>query len=150
MAKRKSKAKTPNTETGEVVESADNASYAVGYRRPPEDTRFKPGKSGNPKGRPPGRANAKTTIARVINEKVPVREGEHTRRMTKLEAMLQSHTMKAMKGDARSAGLVIGLVTRTGLLNDQEEEILAALSDEDAAIVSDFLRRNAKKDPEQQ
>ena len=77
--------------------------------------------------------------------------------MTKLEAMLQSHTMKAMRGDARSAGLVIGLVARTGLLNDQEEEILAALTDEDAAIVSDFLRRKAQpsksgqaKEPERQ
>jgi Family of unknown function (DUF5681) len=29
--------------------------YAVGFRRPPANTRFKPGQSGNPKGRPKGR-----------------------------------------------------------------------------------------------
>jgi len=28
------------------------SNYTVGYRRPPKDTRFPEGKSGNPKGRP--------------------------------------------------------------------------------------------------
>jgi Family of unknown function (DUF5681) len=127
------------------VSSANNpkAAYAVGYGRPPVHTRFKPGQSGNPKGCPAGRANAKTTVERLINEKVPVREGEKTRHMTKLEAMLQAHTMKAMKGDARSASIVIGVVARMGLLRDQEEETLAAMPQEDTAILDDFLRRNA-------
>ena len=65
MTKRKSKEKTSGSPSGEV-----------GYGRPPKNTRFKSGQSGNPKGRPAGRPNAKTTIARVISEKVPVREGE--------------------------------------------------------------------------
>jgi hypothetical protein len=73
---------------------------------------------------------------------VTVREGEKTRQMTKLEAMLQAHAMKAMKSDARSASFVIGLVTRMGLLADQEEEVLASLPNEDAAIIEDYLRRN--------
>ena len=32
-------------------------SYAVGHGKPPEATRFKPGQSGNPKGRPKGKKN---------------------------------------------------------------------------------------------
>ena len=31
--------------------------YKVGYGKPPQDTRFKPGRSGNPKGRPKGARN---------------------------------------------------------------------------------------------
>ena len=120
--------------------------YEVGYGRPPARTRFKPGQSGNRNGRPAGRPNAKTTVARVINEKVAVREGQKTRNMTKLEAMVQAHAMKAMKGDARSASIVIGLVARMGLLGEQEDETLAALPQEDAAIVDDFLRRVAGSD----
>lgn len=121
---------------------AGKGQYQVGYGRPPTHARFKPGESGNPNGRPAGRPNAKTTVARVINEKVAVREGQKTRNMTKLEALVQAHAMKAMKGDARSASIVIGLVIRMGLLGEQEDETLAALPQEDAAIVNDFLRRN--------
>ncbi len=96
--------------------------YHVGYKRPPFHTRFKPGQSGNPKGRPAGRRNHKTTIERVMNETVSVREGEKTRHMTKFEAMLQAQTVKGMKGDARSTGVVINMMSRTGLLGDQESQ----------------------------
>jgi hypothetical protein len=122
--------KTPKGDTG------------VGYGRPPIDTRFRPGKSGNRHGRPPGHANAKGTIARVINETVPVREGDKTRKMTKLEAVLQAHMMKAMKGDGRSASILIGLITRLGLLGESETETLAELSEEDDAILEDYVRRH--------
>src|SRR5689334_15910670 len=101
---------------------APKADYQVGYKHPPLQTRFKPGQSGNPKGRPLGRPNAKTTVARVMNEKVSVREGDKTRHMTKFEAMLQTQTMKGMKGDARSAGMVVNVMTRTGHLKDQDDE----------------------------
>jgi hypothetical protein len=101
---------------------APKTEYQVGYKRPPVQTRFKPGQSGNAKGRPIGRSNAKTTVERVMNEKVSVREGEKTRHMTKFEAMLQTQTMKGMKGDARSAGMVVNVMTRTGHLKDQEDE----------------------------
>jgi hypothetical protein len=117
--------------------------YAVGFGRPPAQTRFKPGQSGNPKGRPVGRSNAKTTIARVINETIPVREGQKTRNMTKLEAMFQAHTMKAVKGDARSAGIILGFAKQMGLLTDTESETGAALPEQDAAILNDWLRRNS-------
>ena len=90
---------------------APKAEYQVGYKRPPLQTRFKPGQSGNPKGRPTGRPNAKTTVERVMNEKVSVHEGEKTRHMTKFEALLQAQTMKGMKGDARSAGMVVNVMT---------------------------------------
>jgi hypothetical protein len=117
--------------------------YAVGFGRPPTQTRFKPGQSGNPNGRPVGRPNAKTTIARVINETIPVREGQKTRNMTKLEAMFQAHTMKAVKGDARSAGIVLAFAKQMGLLTDTESETGVALPEEDAAILNDFLRRHS-------
>jgi hypothetical protein len=112
----------------------------VGYRRPPRRTRFKKGQSGNPNGRPQGRANAKTIVARAINEKVTVREGETERAMTKLEGMLQAHLVKAIKGDARSASLVINLVTRLGLLAKTENKTFTALSEEDHAILDEYVR----------
>jgi hypothetical protein len=116
------------------------ANYKVGYGRPPRHAQFRKGQSGNPKGRPQGRANAKTIVSRVINEKVTVREGDQARAMTKLEGMLQAHLVKAIKGDARSASLVIGLVAKLGLLADAEKETFTTLSEEDQAILEEYVR----------
>jgi hypothetical protein len=37
---------------GDEIEVGDGRPYRVGYGRPPLESRFKPNKSGNPKGRP--------------------------------------------------------------------------------------------------
>ena len=99
---------------------SSDGDYAVGYGRPPVATRFRAGQSGNPNGRPPGRSNVKTMVERVIHRKVPVREGERTRELPILEAILQAHAVKAIKGDARSAALIISLV-KPGLSPEQGE-----------------------------
>jgi hypothetical protein len=126
---------------GDENHAPDN--YKVGYGRPPRHTQFQKGQSGNPRGRPQGRANAKTIVARAINEKVTIREGDKARDMTKLEGMLQAHLIKAIKGDARSANLVIALVARLGLLTEVEPET-STLSDEDHAILEEYVRRHTR------
>ena len=128
----------------DVNSKKSNGEYGVGYGRPPIHTRFKKGKSGNPRGRPLGHANAKTTVARVMNEKVPVREGHKTRFMTKLEAMFQAHTNKAMKGDPRSFSHVLGHAARMGILAESTAETAIPTSEEDAAIVNEFMRRSTR------
>ena len=144
MTKRKKyKAKPKPSEPDAGAPTGSKDSYTVGYGRPPVDKQFKSGVSANPKGRPPGRPNNKSTVARVINETVPVREGGKTRNMTKLEAMMQAHTHKAMQGDARSASIVIGMITKMGLLGEPEAETVAALTKEDEAILADYVRRHA-------
>jgi hypothetical protein len=135
---------TKNPGTGPGAHHAGHDSK-VGYRRPPKLTQFKKGQSGNPRGRPQGRANAKTIVSRAINEKVTIREGDKARDMTKLEGMLQAHLVKAIKGDARSANLVIALVARLGLLTDAEPEASNALSDEDHAILAEYVRRHTRR-----
>jgi Family of unknown function (DUF5681) len=119
--------------------------HKVGYRRPPRHSRFTKGQSGNPKGRPKGSANAKTIVSRVINEKVTLRDGDKARDVTKLEGLLHAHLVKAIKGDARSASLVIGLVARLGLLSEAEPETSNGLSEEDHSILQEYVRRHTTR-----
>jgi len=45
--------------------------YAVGNKKPPRHTRFKPGQSGNPSGRPKGRSNFAAILMDELHKIVP-------------------------------------------------------------------------------
>ena len=83
--------------------------YKVGYKKPPEETRFKPGQSGNPKGRPKGAKSIATLLADILEEKITLREGDRVRRVSKAQAMLLAQTQKAIKGDTRAFDAVLKL-----------------------------------------
>ena len=53
----------------------------VGYKKPPKKTRFKPGRSGNPKGRPKGCKNMRTIVKDILDRNVTIRENGRTRRV---------------------------------------------------------------------
>ena len=76
--------------------------YEVGYGKPPLHSRFRPGQSGNPRGRPKGALGLKATLRKVLGQTVTVREGKLVRRVTRLEAVLLSLIARAMKGDAKA------------------------------------------------
>ena len=82
-------------------------SHEVGYGKPPKNTRFKPGRSGNPKGRPKGRKNFQTELLEELHESIAVREGGRRRIVSKQRAMLKTLTAKALQGDARAAALIV-------------------------------------------
>jgi Family of unknown function (DUF5681) len=83
--------------------------YKVGKYRPPVEKQYRPGQSGNPKGRPRGRRNTKTIIERVLEEPVSVRLGEKTRTLPMVEAILYALAARAVQGDVRSAEFVFDL-----------------------------------------
>src|SRR6516225_1371379 len=59
--------------------------FSVGYGRPPVHSRFKPGQSGNPKGRRKGQRNVRTVVDGELSQRIRVREGNRTRSLTKLD-----------------------------------------------------------------
>lgn len=86
--------------------------YEVGRGRPPKDSQFKQGQSGNPKGRPKRTRNLKTELMDVLRETVTIREGGRTRKVTKLRALLESSLAKPFKGDSRAAVNLLSLIVR--------------------------------------
>jgi Family of unknown function (DUF5681) len=96
--------------------------YEVGKWRPPIETRFKRGQSGNPKGRPRGRRNMQTIIEGALDEPVSVQLAGKLRTVPVREAIVHAHAAKAAQGDVRSAGFVFNLLLKTGAFVGPEVE----------------------------
>jgi Family of unknown function (DUF5681) len=73
----------------------------VGYRRPPKDTRWNKGQSGNPRGRPPGHRNLAAALTSILHEDIDVAVDGEERRMTRLEAVTRKLVDEAVAGDPR-------------------------------------------------
>ncbi len=82
---------------------------AVGYGKPPRQTRFKKGQSGNPAGRPKGALNLITILEETLDEQVIVNEGGQRRTMSKLQAAVKQLVNKAAAGDQRALQQLLGL-----------------------------------------
>jgi hypothetical protein len=77
-------------------------SYGVGYAKPPRKNRFKPGKSGNPKGRPKGSKNFTTVLEKELRAHVAITENGRQGKATKLEAMVKQIVNRAASGDSKA------------------------------------------------
>jgi hypothetical protein len=117
----------------------------VGYGKPPKHSRFKPGESGNPRGRPKGTRNLRTDLRDELRERIPLREGQAEKRVSKQRALIKSLMAKAIKGDTRAANLLLTIMLRLlePLAGDEAD---APLTDEERAVIEDFERRVRRKD----
>jgi hypothetical protein len=117
---------------------------AVGYGRPPKQTRFRQGESGNPKGRPRGTRNLKTELEQEMRQPILVREGNKQMRITKRHAVIKSQLAKAIRGDTRAAAWVFEIVGR--LLDPDSADGAGTgrqLPVDDQAILADYAVRLA-------
>jgi hypothetical protein len=93
---------------------AEAAEEKVGYGRPPRHSRFKPGQSGNPRGRPKGAVGVKSILERVLLEEHQVVERGKQRWRSILELLLLSLRDQALAGKPRAVALFHELVLRFG------------------------------------
>jgi hypothetical protein len=83
--------------------SPPEADHAVGYGRPPRHTRFQPGRSGNPKGRPKGSKNFSTLFSEELAKPVTLTEGGKRRRMPKRQALAKQVINRALSNNDSKA-----------------------------------------------
>src|SRR5215218_3217801 len=106
----------------------------VGYGRPPREHQFKPGKGGNPRGRPKGAKNEVTILRGLLNRKVDVRQDGRLRKITVFEAILLRFTEDALKGNTKSAAFLFnryagtqgGGSSLTEEMSEDDREVLDA------------------------
>jgi hypothetical protein len=115
-----------------------DSSYKVGKGRPPLHSRFKPGQSGNPKGRRKGSKNEATLLTEILDgEKVTLRVNGKTRKIAVREGIYRTATQDALKGDDKARRFVIERETavKAGEAGPGE------LSAEEKEIIDDYLKR---------
>jgi len=123
--------------TEDIIGSADKLSsslselgapYAVGYGRPPKATQFKPGRSGNPKGRTKGQRSLASEVRELLLAKVPIVENGRRRYVPRVAAVYLALWQNAMKGNTRAIQHFLELAKDLKL--DEANNVVPAWTDE--------------------
>lgn len=127
----------------------DKETYDVGYKKPPLDTKFKKGKSGNPSGRKKGRKNKKDfypleggnifeflkKFTDAGHEEILVIKDGQSSSMSKMEALIAQLYNKAMNGNLGAAKILLQYADKSlrelGKASDHVHKVTLHLRDKE-------------------
>jgi hypothetical protein len=123
---------------------SDEDDYEVGYKQPPKHSRFKPGVSGNPKGRkkqPPEGRDVHKQVQEAFMREVQLREGEETRSATKVLALVEKTLADAINGNQKATALAYRMAQTFGVftIKDRPSLDLSMLTPEERAVCDQAL-----------
>lgn len=113
-------------------------SFSVGYGKPPKHSRFKPGQSGNPKGRPKGARGVDALLDAELKRMVSVSENGRVSKLPMKTIVIRTLVNKAGKGHPRFTDMVLAHLEKTQALSPLRTSEQAAI---DKIIVDEFIRR---------
>ena len=112
-------------------------SYEIGYKKPPRHSQFKPGNRCNPKGR--GKRKVETEaeiIKRVLNSPAEFRHRGKSKRAPRIELMIRSVGLKALKGDIGAAAMLLTIRAHCEKHGDITPTIITLrMSEEDMRVL---------------
>jgi hypothetical protein len=111
----------------------------VGYKRPPQHTRFAPGKSGNPRGRQKGNVNLATDVKRTLTTSVRLKDQGKVKHVSTQQAALMRLKEKALNGDARALDRLLALAQAFNNDVALGSSVVDGLADEDQAILDQYV-----------
>ena len=91
----------------------DHDTPKTGFMNPPEHTRFKKGKSGNPQGRPRKPKDLNTLLQKVLNRKLRIKDDE--RKIPIRDALIWKLRELALQGDKQAMTLQRRIIEQAGL-----------------------------------
>ena len=109
--------------------------YKVGYSKPPRESRFTKGHSGNSKGRPKGAKNLKTIVQQEAYSKISIKEGGKSSKVAKVVALIKSMTAKGIQGDTKAANIALSLIDKFLPHDDPQAAEQAPLTEEELSIL---------------
>lgn len=114
--------------------------YEVGYGKPPVETRFKEGQSGNKKGRPKGSKNVHTLLNEILSQKVSLKENDKVLKVSKKAGMLMQLVNQGLKGNLRAMDILLPYILESDIKAEEKAQILKSLNRDDKSIVLDLIK----------
>jgi hypothetical protein len=130
-----------------MTDETSDDGFAVGYKKPPQHSRFQPGRSGNPRGKQKGVRNFGTDVKRTLEVPVRLNDQGRARRVSTQEAALLRLREKALKGDARSIVQFLELAKIFNNNTSVESAGDKALAAEDRAILDAYAEEVRSRPP---
>ncbi len=134
-----------NPQNADSPDSEDDADagtpegdYAVGYRRPPKESRFKPLVSGNPRGRPKAPKSAGKSLKDAMTRYITVVENGKKRKVRAQELIMQSLVKDAARGKPHAVKLLFSLADRYAQNDEQDIDPLSFAAD-DRAVIDNYV-----------
>jgi hypothetical protein len=109
----------------------------VGYGKPPRSHQFKPGRSGNPRGRPKGVKNEETILRELLHHKVVLNERGKSRKIILLEAILRKVAEGCLRGNVKSVAFLLNRYYAASAGSNIDSEI----GEDDKAVLDAFLKK---------
>jgi Family of unknown function (DUF5681) len=106
----------------------------VGYGRPPKHSQFKPGKSGNPKGRRPQFGNFEADLLEELNAEISIRDKGVERKISKQRAIVNTLVAAAIAGNMRASVALLGIFARSSVARADADPETKSGEDDDKLL----------------
>ena len=125
----------------------EDPKYPVGYGKPPRHTQFKPGQSGNAKGRPKGSKNFATVFEKELNTPIEVTENGKRKKISKREAVVKQTVNKAVAGDPKATTILLNEARFHENQNQPPARPQRTRQPEDQMVMNNIVRRIRQSNP---
>lgn len=119
-------------------QSSGKCNETVGYGKPPKSFQFKPGQSGNPKGKAKGQPSLSEIVLSEIGRLVKVKLGEEVVHLTKKQALVRKLIDMGLQGNLGAAQLVLNFLPKAEAVLEKSEPVELPLTDDELAILKEM------------
>ena len=123
--------------------SSEDDDYQVGYGKPPRHSQFRPGESGNPRGRPKGARGLKADLHTELAARHTIQINGRPVRGTRQQLMVMTLATRAASGDIKAAALLLPLIAQVFGFEDRGGD-RQRLSPADQTLLDELLAPEAQ------
>ena len=117
----------------------------IGYGKPPKKSQYKPGQSGNLKGRPKGAKSLKSVLQKELTSKIEIKVQGKKTKATKLEAAIMKLVNDALSGNAKALSELLKLAAIHMPQDADGVSNTLPPSEDDQALLTAYVERAMKQ-----